>query len=341
MGSFIKYIIDYTEGNLSESERKVFEDELLHNSELKQEYDTFIYVNKTMQGNADINSIEPELENIKIDEESKKLIEEYQKNPLKYDSIRDFVKSATLNSNEERINIEVNQINEEIREKNIDTITKKWVDEWNSDHPSIEINEKNKIRNFVTSSLEGDQNSNISKHNTPAITWYKSTVFKIVGFSVAASIVILFVLQTLILPTDPNELFETNYKPYQAITTITRGSETEMMNNQALMNYRQGNYEIAALEFDLLVSKDPQDIAALFFGGLSNIELGNYTKAIDLLSKVKAKNLDYTIEARWYIGLISLKTGDVEGAYQEFEALSKNPGFYQKTSKNILRKLKR
>jgi hypothetical protein len=72
--NFSQYIIDYTEGNLSNADRMKFETELIRNKDLKDEYDLFLLVNEVMQGKIDLEEINAETSLSNVDEQTKQMI---------------------------------------------------------------------------------------------------------------------------------------------------------------------------------------------------------------------------------------------------------------------------
>ena len=74
--------------------------------------------------------------------------------------------------------------------------------------------------------------------------------------------------------------------------------------------------------------------------GLSELALENYPQAVNLLSGVANNTGEYAKEAKWYLGLAWLKTGNKEKAVECFEFLAGSDGFYRDRSEKILRRLK-
>lgn len=340
MKNFSQYIIDYTEGNLSSADRMKFETELIRNKDLKDEYDLFLLVNEVMQGKIDLEEINAETSLSNVDEQTKQMIVEFKKEPSKYKSIQNFVENS-LNEEEQEIKREINLITKEINENNVDDITKTWVKEWDNSQTGNASLKHKEVMHFVSSSLS-DENNTPTAIVEPKITWYKNSVVKIASIATAASLVLIFVVRSLLIPSNPENLYETNYKPYEAFTSITRGADDDLTNryNQAIVNYRQGNYELAAMEFEMIMKSDTFSSAPRFFAGLAQIELGDYAKAINLLNNVVQNNADYATEAKWYLGLTYIKTGDNNKAIQYFKDLSQTPGYYQREAKKLVKKLR-
>jgi hypothetical protein len=81
-------------------------------------------------------------------------------------------------------------------------------------------------------------------------------------------------------------------------------------------------------------------LPARFFLGITEIELENLDKSIELLGEVAAQRGEYAKEATWYLGLDYIKSGNKIKASECFELLARSPGFYADRSEKILRRLK-
>lgn len=335
MNDTIKYIIDYKNGNLSDMEMLKFKDELANDKHLKFELNLLNSVDRAMRAKFDIDDVNADIALENIDNESRKAVEEYGKESAKRSEIKSFISEALM-TDEER---EINQIEKEINEKGVDQITASWVDEWNNSQTGFSSIKHKEVTQFVKSSIIQKAETEIGPEN-PKISWYKTTLTRTISISAAATLALFFVVRSFIAPTSPQNLFETNYKPYQAFTSVTRSDDNNTVNyNQAIVNYRQGNYELAAIEFELLMKSDTFNVAPYFFAGLSQIELGNYNKAIELLNEVVVKNRDFSTEARWYLGLTYLKTGDTLKSITYFTDLKENSSYYKNQATNLLKKL--
>jgi TolA-binding protein len=159
----------------------------------------------------------------------------------------------------------------------------------------------------------------------------------------AAALIGAFILIRTLLPSgNPDKIFDSYYKPFDAISAITRS-----MNNNgtdiyslAIGSYKAGDYDRAAREFSEIILKDPTVISPRFFMGLTQLALKNYDQTINLLSGVIKDSGEYSKEAKWYLGLSYLKSGNKTKAVECFEYLAKSTGFYSERSEAILRRLK-
>jgi tetratricopeptide (TPR) repeat protein len=126
------------------------------------------------------------------------------------------------------------------------------------------------------------------------------------------------------------------------VLTGTRSSGTDESDNYSsgIENYKLADYQHAALDLSDAVLKNKSAIAPRFFLGITQLALGNYDQAVDLLSDVSKQTGEYRKDAEWYLGLAYLKTGEKEKAFACFDLLSKTPGFYRERADKILRHLR-
>ena len=78
MNNSIKYVIDYKDGNLSESEMLKFEDELAKDKDLRFDFNLLNSVDKAMRAKLDIEDVNEDINLKDIDNESKKVVAEYK-----------------------------------------------------------------------------------------------------------------------------------------------------------------------------------------------------------------------------------------------------------------------
>jgi len=108
-------------------------------------------------------------------------------------------------------------------------------------------------------------------------------------------------------------------------------------------NYHQFQplfYQVATAGFSEAILNDPASGSSRFFLGITYIAMNEFNQAIDMLDGVANQQGDYTKDARWYLGLAYLKTGNKAKASECFELLAQTSGFYRKRSERTLRLLK-
>jgi TolA-binding protein len=240
---------------------------------------------------------------------------------------------------------EIGRIKHEINQSNLHDISSEWVKEW---HEKRQKNngrdtKKEEIQSFITSSLNKEESraeirSDDRKRRGSGkslITWYTS-------LAAAAIIGAVFLIRSLLSSGDTQELFSKYYEPFNAVSDITRGTGSvgSISFSRAIENYKSGDYLAAKTGFSVAMLDETTSLPACFFLGITEIELENPGKAIDLLEGDASRQGEYTKEARWYLGLAYLKSGNKLKASECFELLAQSPGFYMERSEKILRRLR-
>jgi TolA-binding protein len=158
----------------------------------------------------------------------------------------------------------------------------------------------------------------------------------------AAIIGAVFLIRSLLPSDDPQKIFNKYYEPFRAVSSVTRstGSGERESFTKAIGSYKAGDYKTAATGFSEAMLNGTESFSAGFFLGITEIELGNYDKAIDLLGGVVNRKSEFTKEATWYLGLAYIKSGNKIKASECFESLARSPGFYSSRSEKILRLLR-
>jgi TolA-binding protein len=163
-------------------------------------------------------------------------------------------------------------------------------------------------------------------------------------FTLAAFVAgVVFMVRFFLPSSDTDRLFERFYAPMNLVSGITRGQEpvTDTLHLETAINYyRSGDYEKALDGFSKLGQGEIPEGNSLFYMGITRLAVKDYDGASTLLQKALSYEGDYFKEAKWYLGLSYLKTGEKEKAAECFESLSQMPGYYRKSSQKILRLLK-
>lgn len=327
MRNYIGYIIDYTDGKLSDSKRKWFEYEMIHNKSLMENYELFINIKNSMRGRFDLEEVKNDPELPKANLLANQIILEYKNSSSKNEKNRDFISTSLLAN--ESISDFQSSSNPELNE-----MTKQWVEEWNSKDLSNDIKTKER-RNFINAALEESEQQNSPESKL------KSFSIRIIGFAAAALITLLLIIKSLVPSSEPNSLFQEYYKPLNAFTSTTRGSEKQIDSfSNAVEKYNQGEYQQASVMFSELISIDQNTIKYKFFSGITHLQLGNYQLAIDQLNQVLSSNDEFTKDAQWYLGLAYLKIGKTDKAVSQFKKLSETKGYYQKLAQDLLERIK-
>jgi hypothetical protein len=306
----------------------------------------FEAISDSMKGQMDLEEVrnDPSLPEIETDVIT--MISDYYTNCVNNSANKNFVRDSFFVTNgEENIAKEISDIKFEIHKSNVNELTAEWVKEWHEKKKRDVLRDSNnrKIREFVTSSLEAEKIDAEIKPEIKESTGIKrSLLIRYVSLSAAAVIGAFILIRTLLPSHDPEMLYNSYYKPFDAISSVTRGINENKQNgfSAAVESYRIGDYPTAAAGFSNVLLNDTSIIAPHFFMGITQMALGKYSQAVSLLSSIAGRPGEYRKETIWYLGLACLKTGEKEKASDYFKLLAQSPGFYSEPSGEILRRLK-
>jgi tetratricopeptide (TPR) repeat protein len=246
---------------------------------------------------------------------------------------------------ESELSEEIKSIKHEIDENKLNEITAEWVKEWHEKKQKVGVRDQKteEIRDFITGAINSSSNEPVqSIHEVSKKGTGRSLFARYVSLSAAAVIGLFILIRTLLPPSNPEKLFNSYYKPFDAVSPVTRSLNINEKDNfsSAIENYKTGNYQKAAIMFANALQNDPSVVSTGFYLGLSQLALKNYNQAINLFAKVTNDAGEYGKEARLYMGLSYLKLANKEKAAECFEYLTRSDGFYRERSETILRRLK-
>lgn len=111
---------------------------------------------------------------------------------------------------------------------------------------------------------------------------------------------------------------------------LTRGMEL----------YRQGKYDEAIDQFELLVDGDRSTMQSNFLNGMANMQINEYNKAIESFDIVIRHNDNMFIEdASYYLGLSYLNIEENEKARTILEGIISSESRYRKDAKKVLKSI--
>jgi len=182
MKNYTEFIIDYSEGNLSDRKHKWFEAELMSNKELNENYKLFKQVNELMRGRLDLEEVQNDPDRKSIDTLTNLMIAEFRLNPIKFKNNRAFVESS-LKENDSLLQKELDDIKLEAQKYNINEVTKSWVNDWDSSNQIRNLGTENR-RAFISSAMSNENRSESGRRSSRS----KSYPLRIAGFAAAAMI---------------------------------------------------------------------------------------------------------------------------------------------------------
>jgi len=305
----------------------------------------FEKIGNYLKGELDIKEVKNDPGYAAADNAVKQMLSDYQHNMRNRENEKYIREAFSGRNSGMKIKEEIREIHEEIKRSNIDRISSEWVREWHEKKQGNGESEvhKKEIKEFITSSLKQDESlTSRKKDHGRKIRSGRLAFIRYISLAAAIVTGAVIILKVLMPTDDPDRLFKRYYEPIEAISPVTRG----LSNNEAdiwaftVRNYNEGNYQAASTGFSDLAETDPSSAALRFFTGMTHLGLGEYDKAATLLEEVAGEKVEYSKEARWYLGLAYLKAGNTAGATGCFENLAQSPGYYCERSEKILRCLK-
>lgn len=163
--------------------------------------------------------------------------------------------------------------------------------------------------------------------------------------SIAASIVLIATLGFLGLRelssnSSMENIFQENYTPYANLSGQVRGDANEEASAKlsAMSAYDAKDFETAAKELRALLATE-ESAFNYFYLGMSNIEIGNVSEAIDNFNTVLNNYNTFSEQARWYLSLAHLKNNDEKAAISGFVTMKMKETEYSARAQTILEEM--
>ncbi len=331
MDKRIRYINNIPEEVFST--RDGFEDELISDKEDSALCET---IGDYMKGQSDLEDVHNDTAFQSTRETVKVMISDYNKNKSGNRENEKFIREIFSDRfSEDMLSDEIESIKQEINNNKLNEITADWVSEWHEKKQKSGISDpkSEEIRNFITDAISSPRKEPVKTRNL---------FIRYASLTAAAMLGAFILLRTLLPSSNPDKLFSTYYKPFEALSSVTRtinNTETDKY-SAAEESYKSGDYQKSAAEFAGILEKYPSSVSARFFLGLSQLSLENYGQAENIFSGVLNEQGEYAKEARWYLGLTYLKTNNKQKAEECFGILARSDGYYRERSEKILRRLK-
>jgi len=167
---------------------------------------------------------------------------------------------------------------------------------------------------------------------TTSRKWYYLAAAAIAGTLVA-------VVVLLTRPNDPDKLFQAYFTPYPNVFDPTVRGEQTPQHAEAFQAYEQGNYLKAADELNTLYKARP-DAGVLMLLGNANLMLGRVAEAKQNFITLNDQFDSLDLQAKWYLSLCYLKSGDLEQARKILSELEKTDISYASKARELLEKVK-
>lgn len=154
-------------------------------------------------------------------------------------------------------------------------------------------------------------------------------------YQIAASVTILLAVGTFWFFNQQNsseKLFDEYYSPDPGLPTVM-GTNDNYAFYEAMVDYKQGNYDIAIAKWEKLLIQKPDNDTLNYFLGSAYLALEEPTRAVSFLEKaIQAKSSSFSNETQYYLGLIYLKSGKQQKAVEALNSseLQKAAELHQK-----------
>jgi TolA-binding protein len=305
-------------------------------------------INDYMQARFDLDEImrDPALQEIRS--ETGKIVNSRKAGRININEAenRNFISAALLNAPGRKINEDIQDIRLDLSKTNIDDISAEWVNDWHRRKQQGAVSKE--IKDFISSALEADEpfeqlNSDLNEPMASIASTGGKTgrtrMLRFVSLSAAAVLAAALIIKSL-QPSDPQSLFSSYYEPFNAVSPVVRGINSNELYITAMNSFKAGDYKNAAESFKQSANMNPSFGSPVFYLGLTALETGEYSTAIMNLDSVIKESGAYSKEAKWYLGLAYLKTDNKDKARECFEELAATSGYYKERSEKILRRLK-
>lgn len=292
-----------------------------------------------MKARMDLEEImkDASLEQIRLD--TKVSVDSYVKSGRRDTANLNYLKESLNELAEERkIKAEINEIRKEAA-LSMENKSADWVADYNRRKNQEKDPAWEERKNFITESLKTNDTGEESIVEKPAKRKFLS---RYATLAAAAVIAAMLLIKTLATSSDPEKMFKSYYEPFTTMSPVTRGNSNDSENpyNSGIEFYRAGNYTAAKDAFSKAAEINVNYGSPEFMLGITDLETGDYEDAIQKLSSAVNISGQYSKEAKWYLGMAYLRTGNVQKARELFETLAKSNGFYKERSQDILRRLK-
>lgn len=155
--------------------------------------------------------------------------------------------------------------------------------------------------------------------------------------TIAAGIIILFILGYLFIPDQQPEQFAMQYfEPYPLSNVRGESDDQQALFDQALIPYQQGDFQIALPYLRQLLGTDPDNVQLKLNLASALIAEAQTPEAISLLQTITNQSAD---AAEWYLALAYLQDGQLSQAKELLQAISGKSHFKQGQARNLLEEL--
>ena len=133
--------------------------------------------------------------------------------------------------------------------------------------------------------------------------------------TVAAAIIIAAGIFWFINGDSNERLYTKHFTPDPGLPTVMSNDNANFAFYDAMVNYKQGDYDLAISKWEKQRANSPQNDTLNYFIGSAYMANKNITRGIQFLNRVlEADQSIFKSDANYYLGLSYLRNGDIDNA---------------------------
>ncbi len=162
-----------------------------------------------------------------------------------------------------------------------------------------------------------------------------------IGFAVAAAVAVL--LAVFLWPKTEAQQLDALYAEFKTPDPGLpgkMGSSNNYALDDAMVDYKQGNWEVAISKFETLANDESASDTVLYYLAMCFAESGRDAEAIDYLKRAENLGGEYQQKAEWQHALMDLKRNEPVQVRYSLQRIASNPEHpYYHESVHLLEKL--
>jgi tetratricopeptide (TPR) repeat protein len=160
----------------------------------------------------------------------------------------------------------------------------------------------------------------------------KGKLKRLIYIVIAAAAIFIFVFTLLPIgkPTSKTgEALYAEYAQYDKVDATIRGGSVDTIFAAAATLFNEKNYSEAIVFFEKIKAEKPE---AMFYAAVCQLEIKNYTTAINNLDVLINGTTAYREKAVWYKALAYLKQNNKQQGKQQLQLIKENSPYYEKAT---------
>ena len=225
--------------------RNGFENDLMADSDDSALFET---IGDYMKGRLDLEDVKNDPALSGAQEAVKGMISDYNNNISGNKENEKFIREIFSGKGSDNgLSDEIKFIRQEINDNKLNDITAEWVKEWHEKKQKMggRDPETEEIRDFITGAINSPESEPVKIVNNGRRQSSERSLFvRYASLSAAALLGAFLLIRTLLPSSNPEKLFTSYYKPFDAISPVTRSMNNNAPDNysSAIVSYKNGDY---------------------------------------------------------------------------------------------------